>query len=91
MHCAGPTLNLNSLEIPRTVPLGNIGNMEAVNYSLVRNTKNIITFLIPVFNRPSSHAGPFGTTDLICRNSSSESSPPTIVKPRPRVDLTSFA
>ncbi len=44
----------------------------------------------PVLSPPSSQAGPFGTTDLIWRNSSTESSPPTMVKPRPRDDLTSW-
>ena len=45
---------------------------------------------LPVFRFPSNHAGPFGTTDLICRNSSTLSSPPTIVNPRPCKDLTSW-
>uniref|UniRef100_A0A182JE40 Uncharacterized protein n=1 Tax=Anopheles atroparvus TaxID=41427 RepID=A0A182JE40_ANOAO len=43
----------------------------------------------PIFSCPSCQAGPFGTIDLICRNSSTLSSPPTIVKPSPRVDFTS--
>jgi hypothetical protein len=45
---------------------------------------------LPVLSLPSIHAGPLGTTDLICRNSSTLSSPPTIVKPRPFDDLTSW-
>ena len=44
----------------------------------------------PVLSSPSFHAGPFGTTDFICRNSSTLSSPPTIVNPKPRDDLTSW-
>uniref|UniRef100_A0A182V1B9 Uncharacterized protein n=1 Tax=Anopheles merus TaxID=30066 RepID=A0A182V1B9_ANOME len=43
----------------------------------------------PILSCPSIQAGPFGTIDLICRNSSTLSSPPTIVKPRPRIDFTS--
>lgn len=45
-------------------------------------------FTLPVCNFPSNHAGPFGTTDFIWRNSSLESSPPTMVKPNPRIDFT---
>ena len=44
---------------------------------------------IPVFSCPSNHAGPLGTTDLIWRNSSTLSSPPTMVNPKPWSDLTS--
>uniref|UniRef100_A0A182Q6A1 Uncharacterized protein n=1 Tax=Anopheles farauti TaxID=69004 RepID=A0A182Q6A1_9DIPT len=43
----------------------------------------------PIFSCPSNQAGPFGTIDLICRNSSTLSSPPTMVKPSPRIDFTS--
>ena len=43
---------------------------------------------VPVCRRPSTQAGPCGTTDLIWRNSSSLSSPPTMVKPSPRFDLS---
>ena len=43
----------------------------------------------PVLRTPFWSAGPFGTTFLICKNSSSRSSPPTIVKPKPRGDLVS--
>uniref|UniRef100_A0A1A9W3N6 Uncharacterized protein n=1 Tax=Glossina brevipalpis TaxID=37001 RepID=A0A1A9W3N6_9MUSC len=43
----------------------------------------------PICKRPSNQAGPFGTIDLICRNSSTPSSPPTIVIPKPRADFKS--
>ena len=45
---------------------------------------NTFLMISPVFSRPSAKAGPWGTTFLICRNSSSVSSPPTIVNPKPR-------
>ena len=54
-----------------------------------RSALPLDTITVPVHSCPSTQAGPLGTTDLICRNSSSPSSPPTIVKPSPRGDLCS--
>jgi len=55
---------------------------------LIKHKLNNIKTFLPVCNFPSNQAGPFGTTDFICKNSSLESSPPIIVKPKPRIDFT---
>lgn len=48
----------------------------------------VIQLVLPVAKTPFWAAGPFGTTFFTCRNSSSRSSPPTMVKPKPRGDFT---
>lgn len=74
-----------------TVSPGNIDwNTLTISWCVNPSTHVSFTYtkMSPVCSLPSNQAGPFATIDLICRNSSMLSSPPTIVKPKPRDDFS---